>query len=177
MGTLSAVYKFAMNLSRKWANANPCEGVELPEVPKDVEIHYLQLDQVQALIDHAQPGPYEAIDRAMYRTAAMTGMRDGKLIALRWSDVVMTAAAPPPSKIRVRRSHVLGEFGTPKSKCSSRGVPMADQVAVNWSAATRRAANPPITCSCSRTRTRASHCTRLACCVGTARRSRRRSST
>ena len=54
----------------------------------------------------------------------MTGMREGELIAVRWSDVDWTA-----SKIRVRRSHVLGEFGTPKSKRSSRGVPMADQVA------------------------------------------------
>jgi integrase len=124
MGTLSAIYRFAMNPARKWANMNPCEGVELPEVPRDEEIHYLQLEQVQALIDHAQPGPYEAIDRAMYRTAAMTGMREGELIALRWSDVDWTA-----SRIRVRRSHVLGEFGTPKSKRSSRSVPMADEVA------------------------------------------------
>jgi integrase len=82
------------------------------------------LEQVQALVDHAQPGPYEALDRALFRTAAMTGMREGELIALRWSDVDWTA-----SKIRVRRSHVLGEFGTPKSKRSSRSVPMADEVA------------------------------------------------
>jgi integrase len=123
IGTLSAIYKYAMNPARKWANSNPCEGIELPEVPADVDIHFLQLEQVQALIDHARPGAYEALDRAMYRTAAMTGMREGELIALRWLDD-WTA-----SKIRVRRSHVLGEFGTPKSKRSSRGVPMAIQVA------------------------------------------------
>ena len=124
MGTLSALYRYAMNPSRKWVHVNPCEGIELPEVPRDEEIHYLQLEEVEALIAHAQPGPYEVLDRMLYRAAAMTGMREGELIALRWGDVDWAA-----SKIRVRRSHVLGEFGSPKSKRSSRAVPLADIVA------------------------------------------------
>ena len=33
MGTLSAIFKFAMNPSRRWANVNPCDGVELPGGP------------------------------------------------------------------------------------------------------------------------------------------------
>src|SRR3954454_19248877 len=32
------------------------------------------------------------------------------------------------SRIRVRRNYVLGEFGTPKSRRSTRSVPMADAV-------------------------------------------------
>jgi integrase len=43
----------------------------------------------------------------------------GELIALRWRDVDWKA-----SKIRVRSNYVLGEFGSPKSKRPSRGVPM-----------------------------------------------------
>src|SRR5262245_24062005 len=54
----------------------------------------------------------------------MTGLRRGELIALRWRDVDGTAA-----RIRVRRNHVLGEFGTLKSKRWTRSVPMADGVA------------------------------------------------
>jgi len=54
----------------------------------------------------------------------MTGLRQGELIALRWRDVDWTAA-----RVRVRQNHVLGEFGTPKSRRSTRSVPMADDVA------------------------------------------------
>jgi integrase len=54
----------------------------------------------------------------------MTGLRKGELLALRWKDVDWTAA-----RIRVRQNYVRGEFGTPKSKRSTRSVPMADDVA------------------------------------------------
>ncbi len=57
----------------------------------------------------------------MYLAAAMTGMRQGELIALRWMDVDWIAR-----RIRVRRNYVRGEFGTPKSKRSTRSIPLAD---------------------------------------------------
>ncbi len=57
-------------------------------------------------------------------TAAMTGLRRGELLALRWMDVDWVAR-----KIRVRRNYVRGKFGTPNSKRSSRAVPLADRVA------------------------------------------------
>ena len=125
LGTLSALFTYAKAPRRRWATSNPCEGLELPRVPEDVEIHFLTVEQVERLVRSAQPGPFEAVDRAMYRTAAMTGIREGELIALRWMDVDWPARA-----IRVRRNYVLGEYGTPKSKRSSRSVPMADQVAM-----------------------------------------------
>lgn len=64
------------------------------------------------------------MDRALYLTAAMTGLRQGELIALRWCDVDWQA-----QRIRVRRNHVLGEFDTPKSRRGSRSVPMTTRVA------------------------------------------------
>jgi integrase len=124
IGTLGALFNFAMAPQRAWATANPCRGVELPAVPESDEIRFLELEQVDALVGCALPGPYEAIDRALYRTAAMTGLREGELIALRLRDVGWTAG-----RIRVRQNHVLGEFGTPKSRRSTRSVPLADEVA------------------------------------------------
>lgn len=125
IGTLSAMYRFAMSRRPvRWANANPCESIELPEVPRDETIRFLELDQVDVLVAHARPGAYEALDRAMYLTAAMTGIREGELIALRWHDVNWAG-----SSIRVHKNYVLGEFDRPKSKTSFRVVPMADQVA------------------------------------------------
>jgi integrase len=124
LGTLSALFNYAKGPRRRWATRNPCEGIELPAVPAHEGLRYLELDQLDALAANAQPGPYQALDRVLYRTAAMTGLRSGELIALRWRDVDWTASA-----IRVRSNYVCGEFGSPKSKRSTRSVPMADQVA------------------------------------------------
>ena len=55
----------------------------------------------------------------------MTGLRHGELIALRWRDVDSTAGRV---RVRVRQNYVLGEYGTPKSKRSTRSVPMAAEV-------------------------------------------------
>jgi integrase len=124
IGTLSALFNFAKAPQRRWASTNPCEGLDLPAVPEATEIRFLTLEEVDALIGHVRPGMFQAIDRAMFLTAAMTGLRKGELIALRWRDVDWTAG-----RIRVRQNYVRGEFGTPKSKRSTRSVPMADEVA------------------------------------------------
>jgi hypothetical protein len=68
--------------------------------------------------------PASQVERVMYLTAAVTGMRQGELFGLRWRDVDSSAR-----RIRVRRNYVRGEFGTPKSKRSSRSVPLASRVA------------------------------------------------
>jgi integrase len=124
MGTLSALFNFARGQQRRWASSNMCEGLELPATPIGEEIRFLTLDQVDALVEAAHPGVFHAIDRAMDCAAAITGLRQGELLALlRWRDVDWSA-----SRIRPRQSYVLGEFGTPKSRRSTRSVPMADEV-------------------------------------------------
>lgn len=82
-------------------------------------IHYYNARH-EAAVD----GALADLERALYLTAAMTGLRQGELLALRWMDVDWQAF-----KIRVRQSYVRGEYGAPKSKRSSRAVPMADVVA------------------------------------------------
>jgi len=123
IATLSALFNFAKAPQRRWAAENPCEGVELPAVRGMTEIRFLTLEEVDAAIANVPEGMYQAIDRALILTAAMTGLRKGELVALRWRDVDWTAA-----RIRVRQNYVRGEFGTPKSKRSTRSVPMADEV-------------------------------------------------
>ena len=124
VGALSAMINFARAPQRRWITGNPCEGLELPAVPERDGFRYLTLEQVDALVRGVAPGPHGGLDAAMYRTAAMTGLRLGEMIALRWRDVDWSASA-----IRVRSNYVLGEFGTPKSRRSTRSVPMADEVA------------------------------------------------
>ena len=64
------------------------------------------------------------IDRVLFLTAALTGLRKGELVALRWQDVDWQA-----QRIRVRQNYTRGAFGTPKSRRSTRAIPMADEVA------------------------------------------------
>ena len=54
----------------------------------------------------------------------MTGLRRGELLALRWCDVDWLA-----QRVRVRQNYVRGQFGTPKSKRSTRSVPLALEAA------------------------------------------------
>ena len=130
VGTLSALYRYAMHPRRRWASANPCDMIDLPVVAASTEVRYLTTAEVDALVSAAVEGEYQALDRVLYLTAAMTGLRLGELLALRWQDVDWSA-----QRIRVRRSHVLGEFDTPKSRRSVRSVPMSRRVArelVQW---------------------------------------------
>ncbi len=124
IGTLSALYRYAMHPRRRWATSNPCDMIDLPPLAVSEQICFLTTHEVDALASAAVSGEYQALDRALYVTAAMTGLRQGELIALRWQDVDWAAR-----RIRVRRNHVLGEFDTPKSRRSVRSVPMSRRVA------------------------------------------------
>ena len=124
IGTLSALFNFARAPQRRWASANPCDGVELPAVPESTEIRFLTLEEVRALIENVPQGMYAPLDRVMFLCAAMTGLRKGELVALRWRDVDWTAL-----RVRVRQNFTRGEFGTPKSRRSTRSVPLADELA------------------------------------------------
>jgi integrase len=57
-------------------------------------------------------------------TASGRGLRQGELLALRWLDVDWKARV-----IRVRRNYTRGRFGKPKSRRSTRSVPMPRRVA------------------------------------------------
>ncbi len=118
------VFQFA--LKRGWITSNPVAMADRPRAAQaDPDIHFLAPEELEALL-RAVPredtlGP---TDHALYMTAAMTGLRQGELVALRWRDVDWTAGV-----VRVRRNYSRGQWGTPKSRRSSRAVPMADRVA------------------------------------------------
>ena len=116
---------FSFAVKRGWVPTNPVASVDRPRAPEvDPDIRYLDLTELEALLRAVDDEDFGATDRAIYLTATMTGLRQGELIALRWSDVDWPAA-----RIRVRRNFTRQAFGTPKSKRSSRSVPLADRVA------------------------------------------------
>jgi integrase len=124
LGTLHSLIEFAMG--EGWAGGeNPVKRVPKPtKANVDADVHFLEVEEVEALLRAVPDDELGRVERAMYLTAAMTGMRQGELLGLRWRDVDWTAG-----RVRVRRNFVRGEFGTPKSKRSSRAVPLASRVA------------------------------------------------
>jgi integrase len=122
LGLLHGIFEFAQR--RGVATRNPCRAVDKPEAPaRDADIRFLDLTELEALLRAVPDDHLGAVERVLYLTAATTGMRQGELLGLRWMDVDW-----PGRRIRVRRSYVRGEHGTPKSKRSSRAVPLVDRV-------------------------------------------------
>jgi integrase len=135
VGTLSAIFRYSMHPRRRWASTNPCEAIDLPALPASTEIRYLTMPQVEALADVVITGEHQQLDSALYLTAAMTGLRQGELIALRWQDIAWS-----DRRVRVVRNHVLGQFDTPKSRRSARSVPLSSHLVRElrgWRQATR----------------------------------------
>jgi integrase len=128
LGLLHSIFEFGQR--RGWTAANPCKLVDKPRVgTADADIRFVDQAELEALLRAAPDDDIGRVDRIMWLTAAMTGLRQGELLALRWRDVDWLA-----ERLRVRRSFVRGEFGTPKSHRSSRSVPLADRVAAELDA-------------------------------------------
>jgi integrase len=120
LGLLHGIFDFAMR--RGWATANPCKLVDKPKAADaDADVRFLDQAELDALLNATPDDALGRVERVMYLAAAMTGMRQGELLALRWLDVDWVAR-----RVRVRRNYVRGEFGSPKSKRSTRSVPLAD---------------------------------------------------
>jgi integrase len=123
VGLLHGIFVFGAR--RGWCSANPAALAEKPRAQaRDADIRYLEIEELEALMRAAANDQLGALEAVLYRTAAMTGMRRGELLALRWRDVDWAAGL-----VRVRRSYTRGEFSTPKSVRSSRAVPLADLLA------------------------------------------------
>jgi len=112
---------------RGWARSNPVALAEKPRVDaRNADIRYLEVVELEELIRAVPDDEVGEIERVLYRTAAMTGLRRGELLALRWRDIDWASGV-----IRVRRSYTRGEFGHPKSGRSIRAVPLADALAAD----------------------------------------------
>jgi len=116
---------FAFALKRGWVAGNPVALVDRPvALPSDPDIRFLDREELESLLRAALQDRLGPTDHAIWIAAAMTGLRQGELAALRWRDIDWVAGV-----IRVRRSFSRGQWSTPKSRRSSRAVPMADRVA------------------------------------------------
>jgi integrase len=115
---LHGVFKRAKRVYGLSENPASADLVERPKVIYTGEFDTLDRDQVEQLAAVADSDQ----DRAIYRTAAYTGLRQGELIALRWDCVDFVDGL-----IHVRRNFTDGEEKVPKGK-RVRSVPMLSEV-------------------------------------------------
>jgi integrase len=124
LGTMHSV--FELGLRRGWCHRNPVKLADRPVIKKtETRIQFLDQAELEQLLATGYPGDaFGGIERVLYLTAAMTGLRQGELIGLRWRDVDF-----PAQRVRVVSPYVRGEFNDPKSEDSGRSVPLANRVA------------------------------------------------
>jgi integrase len=116
---------WVFSIKRQRAVDNPVALVDRPKAPRSAHrrIRFLTNEQLEALLRAVPADELGPLERAIYLCAALTGLRQGELLALRWCDVDWTAR-----RVRVSESFTRGAFDTPKSH-RGRSVPMADRLA------------------------------------------------
>ncbi|MDI6816691.1 MAG: tyrosine-type recombinase/integrase [Actinomycetota bacterium] len=112
---LKAVFKRAVILS--YLKHNPAQNIEGPKVVHK-EGSILTPAEIRTLLEVTEE-PW----RTLFTVAAMTGMRRGEILALKWSDIDFEKKL-----IFVRRSVFRGEFSDPKSKKSIRVLAMDNRL-------------------------------------------------
>jgi integrase len=123
---LHGVFAFAKR--RGWLSSSPLLGVDRPRraASPNRRIRFLQPEELEATVRAVPDDELGGVERALYLTAAMTGLRQGELLALRWRDVDWVAGL-----VRVADNFPRGRVDradSPKSH-AGRSVPLADRVA------------------------------------------------
>lgn len=111
-----AVFSYARG--QGWLDHDPTATIERRQIRYSGDYDFYDREEIESLV-HAAASEQDA---AVYLTAAMTGLRRGELVALRWRDVDFAGRA-----IRVRANYSYGELVTPKSG-KVRSVPMVPEV-------------------------------------------------
>jgi len=133
LSLLHGIFEYAIR--EGWASVNPVKAAAKPRTDADADIRYLDDAELTALLAAVPDDKLGRVEHPLYLAAAMTGLRQGELLGLRWRDVDWLAM-----RVRVRQSYVRGEMGTPKSKRGSRSVPLASPVATALEALSQRSA-------------------------------------
>ena len=118
----------AFSTRRRWMAANPVAQVDRPPTTRQHarRIRFLQPVEVEALLRAVPDNDLGRMEYALYLCAAMTGLRQGELLALKWLDIDWTSG-----RVRAADNYPRGltdRVDTPKSHYL-RSVPIADRLA------------------------------------------------
>jgi len=111
--TFSTVLRAAVE--RGYLDKNPAHGIRIRSTGSRIEHRFYSPAQVRQLL----PELTEPC-RTVVQLAALTGLRIGEILALRWKRVDLLRGT-----IEVAETYSDGEFGTPKTRSSNRVIPMS----------------------------------------------------
>ena len=117
--TLGTVMKYAVR--RGFVDSNPVSYVQkLRRGPEELseDKHYLTPKEIRLFLSEAREDHYPLL-----LTAILTGMREGELLGLMWTDIDWNA-----KQICVRRTLQGGRFYEPKTKTSKRRIDMTPEL-------------------------------------------------
>jgi integrase len=115
---LHGIFKRAKRVWGLQSNPAAAELVERPKVTYTGEFDTLEPDEIEQLATAAA----DEQDAAIIKTAAFSGLRQGELLALRWSHVDFVGGL-----LHVRRNYTDGREKVPKGK-RVRSVPMMPEL-------------------------------------------------
>ena len=120
---LHGIFSFA--IKRGWAPSNPVALVDRPKKNRSPHqrVRFLQPAELDELIGAVPEDTLGAVERTLYLAAALTGLRQGELLALKWLDIDWQVG-----RVRVADNFTRGRMDTPKSH-EGRSVPMAARLA------------------------------------------------
>jgi integrase len=123
LNTMHSLFEIGQRLD--WCTRNPVKLADRPVIKQtETRIKFLDQEELERLLEAPYPDDaWGRMEPTLYLTAAMTGLRQGELLGLRWRNVDL-----PARKVRVVSPFVRGEFGDPKSEGSGRSVPLAARV-------------------------------------------------
>jgi integrase len=123
---LGGLFRFAVK--RGWTDSNPVASVDRPRLPgqSSGRLRFLQPEEVEALLRSVPQDELGRLERPLYVCAAMTGLRQGELLALRWRDIDWAAR-----RVRVADNYPRGRYDRVERTKSHlvRSVPLADRLA------------------------------------------------
>jgi integrase len=119
--TLGQVLTYAVR--SRYIDFNPAREVKKPKGDRVDDEHeemvILQPKQIRALFCAAE----DHWERMLFMAAVLTGMREGELLGLKWSDVNWVSR-----QVEVNRTYNHGQFYKPKSKASRRKIDMTPEL-------------------------------------------------
>ncbi len=91
------------SLKQEWVEANVADAVDRPKVEDEEEIHYLNHVELEALLRLCPDDQTGRLQRTLYLLAAMTGLRQGELLDLRWRHIDWGAGRVRVEKTKSRK--------------------------------------------------------------------------
>lgn len=119
--TLNQVMSYAVR--HRYVDYNPVRDAERPKATGKIEIkadmQVLTPEQIKTLLEAESDQKY----KTLFLMAVMTGMRQGELLGLKWSDIDFDK-----KQAHVQRTFNHGRFFTPKTKGSVRKIDLSPVV-------------------------------------------------